>query len=110
MVSADLEGLVSTHNQPGLLVLAVLQQSHVTSATLLPLLAIPVEPKQLGAHLESLLLEFFVGLGLDFLRQADDGLEMDFGGFGSFLLDGVSICTIPRFWICYVGKSWTLIG
>lgn len=94
MVSTDLEGLVQTHDQPGLLVLAVLQQPHVTSATLLPLLAIPVKSEQLSAHLKGLLLEFFVGLGINFLRQADDGLEVDFGGFGSFLLDGVSICII----------------
>ena len=86
MVGADLEGLVPTHNQPGLLVLVVPQKSHITSSTLLRLLAITVESEQLGAHLEGLLLGFFVGLGLDLLRQADDGLEVDLGGFGSLLL------------------------
>lgn len=86
MVGADLEGLVPTHHQPGLLVLFVPQQSHVTSSTLLPLLAITIESEQLGPHLEGLLLGFFIGLGLDLLRQADDGLEVDFGRFGSFLL------------------------
>lgn len=86
MVGADLEGLVSPHDQTSLAVLLVLQQSHITSTTLLPLLAVTVELEQLGAHLERLLLELFVGLGLDLLGQVDNGLEVDVRGFGSFLL------------------------
>lgn len=86
MVGADLEGLIPTHDQTGLLVLLVLQQTHITSTTLLPLLAVTVEFEELGAHLEGLLLELLVGLGLDLLGQADDGLEVDFGGFGSIIL------------------------
>lgn len=86
MVSADLEGLVAAHHKAGLLVLLVLEQSHVTSATLLPLLALTVEAEQLSTHLESLLLQLLVGLGLDLLRQADDRLEVDIGGLGGFVL------------------------
>lgn len=86
MVSADLEGLVSAHHQPGLLVLLVLQQPHVASTTLLPFLGFTVESEQLGAHLEGLLLEFFIGLGVDLFSQADDRLEVNFRGFGSLLL------------------------
>lgn len=86
MVSADLESLVTAHHQPGLLVIGVLQQPHVTGTTLLPLLALTVESEQLGTHLEGLLLLFFVGLGLDLFGQANDRLEVDFRGFGSLLL------------------------
>lgn len=86
VVGADLEGLVSPHDQTSLAVLLVLQQSHVTSTTLLPLLALTVELEQLCAHLERLLLELFVGLDLDLLSQVDDGLEMDVRGLGSFIL------------------------
>lgn len=94
VVSADLEGLVTAHHQAGLVVLGVPQQSHVTGTTLLPLLAGGVESEQLSAHLEALLLEFFVGLGLDFLGEADDGLEVNFGGFGSFLLLNIVLAYI----------------
>lgn len=86
VVSADLEGLVAAHHQAGLLILGMLQQSDITGTTLLPLLAVGIESEQLSAHLEGLLLEFFVGLCLDFLGEADDGLKVDFRGFGSFLL------------------------
>lgn len=86
MVGADLQGLIPAHDQAGLLVLLVLQQTHITSATLLPLLALTVELEQLGAHLEHLLLKLLVGLGLNLLGQANDGLEVNFRGLGSFLL------------------------
>lgn len=86
MVSADLEGLVSAHHQPGLVVLLVPQQPHVASTTLLPFLGVTVESEQLGAHLEGLLLEFFIGLGVDLFSQANDRLEVNFRGFGSLLL------------------------
>ena len=86
VVGADLEGLIPAHDQAGLLVLLVLQETDVTSTTLLPLLALTVELEQLGAHLEHLLLELLVGLGLNLLGQADDGLEVDIGGFGGLVL------------------------
>ena len=77
MVGADLQGLVSSHNQSSLSVLLVLQQSNITGTTLLPLIAILDELEKLGAHLEYLLLELLVGLDIDFLGEADNGLEMD---------------------------------
>lgn len=79
VVGADLEGLITTHDQAGLLVLLVLQETHVTGTTLLPLLGLAVELEQLGAHLEGLLLKLLVVLGLDLLGQVDDGLEVDIG-------------------------------
>lgn len=86
VVGADLQGLIPAHDQAGLLVLLVLQQTHVTGATLLPLLALAVELEQLGAHLERLLLKLLVGLGLHLLGQANDGLEVHFRRLGGFLL------------------------
>jgi hypothetical protein len=55
----------------------VLQQPHIARATLLPLLCVAVEFKQLGAHLKDLLLQLLVCLDVDFLGQTDDGLEVD---------------------------------
>jgi hypothetical protein len=86
VVGADLQGLVSAHHQTALAVLLVLQQSNVAGTTLLPLLAITVESEELGAHLEGLFFELFVGLGLNSLRKADDGLEVNFRGLGSLFL------------------------
>ena len=86
MVGADLEGLIPAHDQAGLLVLLMLQEADVTGTALLPLLALTVELEQLGAHLEYLLLELLVGLGLHLLGQADDGLEVDVGGLGGLIL------------------------
>jgi hypothetical protein len=86
VVGADLEGLIPAHDQTGLLVLLVLQETDVTGTTLLPLLALAVKLEQLGPHLEHLLLELLVGLGLNLLGQADDGLEVDVGGFGGLIL------------------------
>ena len=76
MVGADLECLVPTHDQPSLSVLLVLEQSNVTSTTLLPFSALAVELEQLGAHTEGLLLELLVGLCVDLFRQAVDGLKV----------------------------------
>lgn len=86
MVRADLEGLVSPHDQASLVVLLVLQQSHVAGATLLPLLALTVEPEKLRAHLEDLLLHLLIGLGLHLLRQADDRFEVDIRGLWRLFL------------------------
>ena len=86
VVGADLEGLVAAHDQAGLAVLLVLEQTDVTSTTLLPLAALLDELEKLGAHLESLLLGLLVGLGVNLLGQLDDGLEVDVLGLGSLLL------------------------
>jgi hypothetical protein len=97
VVGADLEGLLSSHNQANLVVLLVLEQSNVTSSSLLPLaaggggiLAILLdgldELEQLGAHLEELLLGLLVGLDLDLLGQLDDGLEVNVLALGGLLL------------------------
>ena len=69
VVSADLEGLVAAHDQASLQVLLVLQQTDITSTTLLPLLALGVELEELGAHLEDLLLNLLAGLHLHDLLQ-----------------------------------------
>lgn len=81
MICTDFQGLVSAHDEPSLAILLVLQESHITSSTFLPLTAVAVELEQLGAHLEGLLLRFFVGLGLDLLSKMDDWLEVNVWGF-----------------------------
>ncbi len=86
MIRTDLQRLVSPHDQSGLPVLSMLQQPHIPCPTLLPIPAITVEFEKLGAHLERLLLEFLVGLGLDFFGKVDDGLEVDFRRFYFLLL------------------------
>lgn len=92
MVGADLECLVSPHDQASLAVLLVFQQSHVTSASLLPLSAISIKLEELGSHLESLFLSLFVCLGIDLLSESDDGLEVDIGLlFFGVSLDSVSL-------------------
>lgn len=82
MIRANLQRLVPPHHQPRLLILLVLQQSHVPRAALLPFPAVAVEFEKLRAHLEGLFLELLVGFGLDLLGQVDHGLEVHFGGFG----------------------------
>ena len=47
MVGADFVSLVSSHDQPDLLGLFVLQQFDVTSTTFLPLTSIPVKFEEL---------------------------------------------------------------
>lgn len=79
MIRADLQGLIPPHHEPGLLVLLVLQKPDITGPTLLPVPGLTVELEQFRAHLKGLLFEFLVGLGLDFLGQVDDGLEVDIG-------------------------------
>jgi len=86
VVSADLEGLVATHDQTGLAVLLVLEQTNVTSTALLPLAAVLDELEKLCAHLEELLLALLVGLGLDLLGQLDDGLEVNVLGLRCLVL------------------------
>jgi hypothetical protein len=77
MVGANLQRLVSSHNQSCLAILLVLQQSNITSPTLLPFIGILVELEELCAHLENLLLKLLVGLNLNFLGETDDWLEVD---------------------------------
>ena len=77
MVGADLQSLISSHDQSRLTVLLVLQESYITSPALLPLIGLLVELEELCAHLENLLLELLVGLDLNFLGETDDGFEMD---------------------------------
>ena len=77
MVGANLQRLVSSHNQSCLAILLVLQESNITSTTLLPLIGILVELKELCAHLENLLLKLLIGLNLNFLGETNDWLEVD---------------------------------
>ena len=86
VVGADLEGLVSAHDQASLAVLLVLEQTNVTSATLFPLGSLANKFEQLGAYLEHLLLGLLVGLGLDLFGQLDDGLEVNIIRFRGLLL------------------------
>jgi hypothetical protein len=55
----------------------VLQESNITSPTLLPFISLLVELEELCTHLENLLLELLVGLDLNFLGQTDDWFEVD---------------------------------
>lgn len=77
VVGADLECLVSSHDQPSLPVLLVLQQPNIASATLFPFSALSIELEELGSHFESLLFCLLVGLGLDSLCQVYHRLELD---------------------------------
>jgi len=89
VVGADLQSLISSHNQSRLAILLVLQQPNITSSTLLPLVGLTNELEEFCAHLESLLLELLVCLNIDFLGEADDWLEMNILGLGCFLLYGI---------------------
>lgn len=86
MVGADLEGLVTSHDQSGLTVLLVLEQTDITSSALLPLTGLLGELEQLCAHLEELLLRLLIGLGLDLLGELDNGLEVDVLALGGIVL------------------------
>ena len=92
MIRTDLEGLIPPHDKACLLVLLVLQQSNIASAALLPLLGVALKSEQLGAHLEDLLLQLLVCLGLDFLGKTDDWLVVTvfFGLASTFLLSSNS--------------------
>lgn len=76
MVCADLKRLISPHHQPCLLVLAVLQKPHITSAALFPLSAVTVKAEELCAHLEDLLLLLLVCLDVNLLRKVDNGFKV----------------------------------
>jgi hypothetical protein len=86
VVGADLQSLVSAHNQSSLAVLLVLEKSNITSSALLPLVCLTDKLEKLGAHLECLLLELFVGLDLNFLCETNDRLEMNILGLRGFVL------------------------
>lgn len=77
MVGANLEGLISAHNQTCLAVLPVLEEPHITGTTLLPLVGVADELEELRAHLESLLLNLLAGLDVDLVGEMDDGLEVN---------------------------------
>jgi hypothetical protein len=77
VVGADLQSLVSSHNQSRLAILLVLQKSNITSPALLPLVGILNKLEELCTHLEGLLLELLVGLDFNFLGKADNGLKVD---------------------------------
>lgn len=100
MICADLECLVSSHDQSCLAIFLVLEQSNITSASLLPFPRVPVELEELSTHLEDLFLRLLVGLSLDLLGQSDHRFEFDVGLFlVGFVLsqDARSVCIhIPR--------------
>jgi len=77
VVGADLQSLISSHDQSRLAVLLVLQESNITGPALLPLIGLLVELEELCAHLENLLLELLVSLNLNFLGETDDWFEVD---------------------------------
>ena len=77
MVGADLQCLISSHDQSRLTVLLVLQESNITSPALLPLIGLLVELEELCAHLEGLFFEFFVGFDLNLLCEADNRFKVD---------------------------------
>jgi hypothetical protein len=93
VVCADLERLVSSHNQSRLAILLVLQQPDIASTPLFPFPALAVKLEQLSSHLEDTLFQFLVCLGLDLLCEVDNWLEMDvwLSGFGVFILQGHSM-------------------
>ena len=71
VVGADLEGLFSSHDQPSLVVLLVLEETYITSASFLPFLValfILVYLVKFGTHFEDHFLRFFVRLGIDLFR------------------------------------------
>lgn len=86
VVRANLEGLISAHNQTCLVVLSVLEEPHITGTTLLPLVGVADELEELRAHLESLLLNLLAGLDLDFVGEMDDGLEVNILGLWCLVL------------------------
>lgn len=86
MVGANLQSFISSHNQPCLAILLMLQESDISGSTLLPFIRVANKFEKLGAHLEGLLLELFVCLDFDFLREADYGLKMNILGFRSLIL------------------------
>ncbi len=77
MVGANLQSLISSHDQSRLAILLVLQESNITSSALLPLVGLLVELEELCAHLENLLLKLLIGLDLNFFSETDDWLEVD---------------------------------
>ena len=86
MVGADLEGLITAHNKASLAVLLVLQKSNISGTALLPLVGLADELEELGAHLESLLLNLLSGLDIDLLGKADDWLEVNILGLRRLIL------------------------
>lgn len=86
VVGADLEGLVTAHDEARALVLLVAEEADIASTALLPFAALGDEAEELGTHLEELLLALLVGDGLDLLGQLDNGLEVDVLALGGLVL------------------------
>ena len=91
VVGTDLQSLVSSHNQSRLAVLLVLQESNITSSTLLPLVGFLDKFEELCAHLESLLLQLLISFNLHFLGETDDWLEVNILGLWCFFLLKLSV-------------------
>ena len=77
VIGADLQSLVTAHDETSLPVLLVLEQPDVTCSALLPLPTFTVEPEELGSHLEDLLLRFLVCFGVNLLCKMDDWFEVN---------------------------------
>lgn len=76
MVSTDLQGLVTTHDETDLLRLLVLQQTNITCTTLLPFLRFLVKAEELGPDLELDILVLFVGLDFNLVFKLDHRVEL----------------------------------
>lgn len=87
MVGANLERLVTAHDKAHLLVLLVLEQAHITRATLFPFFRILVKTEELGAadcqqilasdvHLKLHVLVFLVCLHFNLVLELDHRVEL----------------------------------
>lgn len=91
MIRADLQRLITSHDQSRLSILLVLQQPHVSSTTFLPLTRFSIEPEEFGTHLEDLFLHLFIGFDFNLFRETIDRFEMDILRlFHLFILEGKS--------------------
>lgn len=77
MIRANLQRLISPHNQAGLLVFLVLKKSDITGPTLFPFPGTTVEFKELRTHLKCLFFQFLIRLDFDFFGKMYDGLKVD---------------------------------
>lgn len=80
MVGADLEGLVSSHDQTDFAILLMFQQAKRASTTFFPFafsFGVLGEFEHLAPHVENLFLGFFVGHSLDLLGELVHRLEVD---------------------------------
>jgi hypothetical protein len=75
-VGANLQRLISPHNNPNLAPLPILQKLNIPRPSLLPLHRSLLEPKQLGSDLEEDIFIFLGGFSLDLFGELDDGFVM----------------------------------